>query len=148
MVSDCSLFFFHVYLFDHVSSSLWHMGSSLHCSDTSLGHRLSSCDRGSAVAVHGLRCPAACGILVPWSGIELTSPALQGGSLTNGPPGKSLQLLKTKAMTPWDVYTHCCSGITKKWNICESQNNGFTILLHDLFFPHPLAQRTELSTII
>lgn len=88
------------------------------------------------------------GTLVPWSGIELTSSALQGGSLTTGPSGKSLQLLKTKTITPWDVCTHWCSGITKKWNICESKSNGYTILLHDLFFPHPLAQRTELSTII
>ena len=30
------------------------------------------------------------GILVPLPGIELTSPALQGGFLTTGPPGKSL----------------------------------------------------------
>ena len=150
MVSDFSVvfFFFHIYLFDCVSSSLWSTGPSLHHSDPSLGHRLSSCDGGSAVAVHGLSCPAACGILVPWSGIELTSSALQGGSLTTGPSGKSLQLLKTKTITPWDVCTHWCSGITKKWSVCGSQNNGFTILLHDLFFPHPLAQRTELSTII
>jgi len=81
MVSDCSFFFFHIYFFDCVSSSLWHMGSSLHHLDPSLGHRLSSCDGGSAVAVHGLSCPAACGILVPWSGIELTSSALQSGFL-------------------------------------------------------------------
>ena len=40
---------------------------------------------GSVVVVHGLRCPAACGILVP----KLTSPVLQDGFLTTGPPGKS-----------------------------------------------------------
>ena len=43
----------------------------------------------SAVAVHGLSCPAACGILVPRPGIEPASPALEGGFLTTGPPGKS-----------------------------------------------------------
>ena len=32
----------------------------------------------------------ACGVLVPWPGIEPVSPALQGGFLTTGPPGKSL----------------------------------------------------------
>ena len=35
---------------------------------------------------------AACGILVPQTGIELMSPALQGGFLTLGPPGKSQEL--------------------------------------------------------
>ena len=38
---------------------------------------------------HRLSCPAACGILVPWPGIEPTSPALQSRFLTTGPPGKS-----------------------------------------------------------
>ena len=32
---------------------------------------------------------AACGILVPRPGIEPASPALEGGFLTTGPPGKS-----------------------------------------------------------
>lgn len=30
----------------------------------------------------------ACGILVPWPGVELVSLALEAGFLTNGPPGK------------------------------------------------------------
>ena len=38
---------------------------------------------------HGLSCPTVCRILVPGPGIEPTCPALAGGSLTNGPPGKS-----------------------------------------------------------
>ena len=33
--------------------------------------------------------PAACGILVPWPGIEPVSPAWKGGFLTPGSPGKS-----------------------------------------------------------
>ena len=36
----------------------------------------------------GLSCFAVCGILVPPPGIEPTSPALEGGFLTTGPPGK------------------------------------------------------------
>ena len=36
-----------------------------------------------------LSCSAACGILVPKPRIEPASPALEGGSLTTGPPGKS-----------------------------------------------------------
>ena len=40
--------------------------------------------------MHGLSCPVACGILVPQPGIKPVSPALEGGFLTTGPPGKSL----------------------------------------------------------
>ena len=43
----------------------------------------------SGVAAHRLSCPAACGISVPWPGIKLMSPALDGGFLTTGPPGES-----------------------------------------------------------
>ena len=51
---------------------LWSVGSRV------LG--LSSC------GVHGLSCPAACGILVPRPRIELVPSALAGGFLTTGPP--------------------------------------------------------------
>ena len=44
----------------------------------------------SLIAGCGLSCPVACGILVPRPGIRLESPALEGGFLTTGPPGKSL----------------------------------------------------------
>ena len=40
------------------------------------------------IAAHMLRCSMACGILVPWPGIEPASPALQGRFLTTEPPGK------------------------------------------------------------
>ena len=57
-----------------------------------------SCDKapalectGSVVVVHGLSYPAACGILVPGLEIEPVSPALAGGFVTTGPPGKFLQ---------------------------------------------------------
>ena len=43
----------------------------------------------SVVTACGLSCPVACGILVPRPGIEPASPALEGGFLTTGPPGKS-----------------------------------------------------------
>ena len=45
---------------------------------------------GSVVVARGLSCSVACGILVPRPGIEPTSPALAGGSLTTASPGKSL----------------------------------------------------------
>ena len=45
---------------------------------------------GFRVAAHGLTHPVACGILVLQPGIKPVSPALEGGFLTMGPPGKSL----------------------------------------------------------
>ena len=44
---------------------------------------------GSRVVAWGLSCPAACGTLVPWPGIEPVSLALEGRFFTTGPPGKS-----------------------------------------------------------
>ena len=44
----------------------------------------------SVVGAQGPSCFEACGILVPWPGIEPTSPALQGGFLITRPPGMSL----------------------------------------------------------
>ena len=46
--------------------------------------------RFSLVEVHGLSCPAACGVLVPQPGIKTASPALEVEFLTTGPGGKSL----------------------------------------------------------
>ena len=43
------------------------------------------------VARGGLSCSEACGILVPLPGIKPVFPALEGGCLTIGPPGKSLE---------------------------------------------------------
>ena len=44
----------------------------------------------SLVVVRGLSSSMACGILVHLPGIKPMSPALQGGFLTSGPPGKAL----------------------------------------------------------
>ena len=46
--------------------------------------------QASAAAAHGLRCSPARGVSVPQPGTKPTPPALQGGFLTTGPPGKSL----------------------------------------------------------
>ena len=54
----------------------------------------------SLVVVCGLSSSMACGILVPRPGIKPTSPALQGGFLTSGPPGKALCV----------VLSHCACG--------------------------------------
>ena len=50
--------------------SFWHTGSG-------------------AVTLRFSSCPAACGILVPWPGIETVFPAIQGRFLTTGSPEKS-----------------------------------------------------------
>ena len=47
----------------------------------------------SLAAAHGLSFPMACGILVPPSGIEPMTPALESRFLTTGPLGKSLYIL-------------------------------------------------------
>ena len=45
---------------------------------------------GFLIVVCRLSCLAANGVLLSWPGIEPGSPALQGGFLTTGLPGKSL----------------------------------------------------------
>ena len=46
----------------------------------------------SLVVAGRLSCPNPCGILVPWSGAEPQSPALEGGFLATEPPGKFLSV--------------------------------------------------------
>ena len=76
-------------LFWRAGSSLWREGFSLVVPQA-----------GPGVEAHGLHCPATCGILVPRPGIKPKCPALEGGFLTTGPPGKSLYLfLKFPAFT-------------------------------------------------
>ena len=47
----------------------------------------------SVVVMHGFSYPKAYGILVPGPGMKPASPALEGGFLTTGPPGKPHQQL-------------------------------------------------------
>ena len=66
----------------------------LHCTDSLAAAQWQRCGvsraRALAVVARGPSFSSACGILVSPRGIELTSPALQGGFLTTGPPRKSL----------------------------------------------------------
>ena len=75
--------FFSIYLFG------W---SCLRCSTWDLCYIMwhLSLWHTTIVGMHGFSCPLGCGILVPWPGIKPSSPALQGGFLTTGLPGKSL----------------------------------------------------------
>ena len=60
---------------------------SLSCGALSLHHDVGfSLIVESVLAVSGLRCPVACGVLVPRPGIEPVPPALEGRFLTTGPP--------------------------------------------------------------
>ena len=68
------------YLFGCVGSQLRPEGFSLY-------------HAGSFVVACGFSCSGVCGILATRSGTKPQSPALQGGCLTSGPPGKSLQFL-------------------------------------------------------
>ena len=63
----------------------------LHCSMQAFsGCRAQGLEYLASVFVaHGLSCPTVCGDL-PGPGIEPLFPALEGGFLTTGPPGKSL----------------------------------------------------------
>ena len=71
--------------FGCTGSSLWPMGCLL-LRTVSLDLAL-----GSVVVTLGLSCPVACGVLAPRPKTKPMSPALQGGFLTTGPPGKSLR---------------------------------------------------------
>ena len=76
-----------------MGSSLHWMGSFQYDTQTLL------VSTGSVVATCQPSCPAARGILVPWPGIELKSPALQGRFLTTGPSGKS----PIERLCPWEI---------------------------------------------
>ena len=56
-----------------------------------VAHRIIFLGTGSVVAVRELSFLLARGILVPWPGMKPASPALDGGFLATGPPGKSLE---------------------------------------------------------
>ena len=64
---------------------------------------------GFASWVPGLSCPEVCGILVPWSGIEPMSPAMEGGFLTPGPPRKSPAMMMSKLRKKMTTGTFPCS---------------------------------------
>ena len=60
----------------------------------------------------------ACGILVPQPGIEPTPPALEGGVLTTGPPGKSPEFSSLEAQWYSHVLKHQ-SFYTRIIDLCK-----------------------------
>ena len=82
---------------------------------------------GFVGAARGSSCPAACGILVPRSGIDFTSLILEGGFFTTGPPGKSpstLFLPSTKcpvtSLNPLLLFSLCYRR--GDWNLYKVNN--------------------------
>ena len=97
LTAAAAFFFFFKYLFIYFAA----LGLSCGTQDLSL-----LCAGFSLVAARGLSCPAACGILVPQPGMEPTSPALEGGFLTTGPPEKSLLLNPNERVSGTWTLTH------------------------------------------
>ena len=71
--------------------------------------------RVSPVAVHGLSCPMAFGILVSRSGIEPVSSALEGGFLTTEPAGMSLIISffwsNSSSLGLWELFQAGCRAL-------------------------------------
>ena len=92
-INKCNVFFL-LFIYLALLDLSWHSGSLLrHAGSFVVMH-------GSVVVLYRLRCPRACGILVPWPGIKPTSSALQGRLLTTGSPRKSFNIL----FLYWSLY--------------------------------------------
>ena len=126
--------------------SLQHTGSSLLFTGFSLvvawGFSLSSCGMrvpehvGSLVEARGLSCPVACGILVPWPGIEPPAPALEGGFFTTGPPRKSQAAGVSIPLAVWEkhlVIVRCIWGGVKETEITDAPKLSFCQQFQVLF---------------
>ena len=115
-----------------VSLQLWHVGFSLvvvcrfslsSCGTWAPGHVGSvvcgtwDLSLSSVVVARRLSCPTACGILVPQPGIEPTSPALDGGFFTTGPPGKSQRAynLDSVKIIFGSLCVSCQIGFLRTW---------------------------------
>ena len=78
---------------------------------------------GSEVVVHWLSCSAVCGILVPQSGVEPISPALQGRFLTPGLAGTSqsvilLESIVSQIIIPLLMLLMVCCDTQKLSGLC------------------------------
>ena len=75
--------------------------------------------QASVVVVQRISCSAACGILVPWPGRGPVSPALAGGFLPTGPPGKSCKLSYQTGLLRWENFPLVSWSVGRK--ICPSK---------------------------
>ena len=68
-------------------------------------------------------CPVECGVLVPQPRIELMSPALEGGFLTTGLPGKSqIYALNSNFLCSCCPAVECNSFLSYKWMSYERKH--------------------------
>ena len=74
-----------------------------------------------------LRCPAACGTLVPWQGIEPGTSALEGGFLITEPPGKSCRSFWGYFMRRYTFVHGYCSTSSLATFIMMSQKGGLQV---------------------
>ena len=95
---------------------------------------------GLSFSTQPLCCPAACGILFPGPGIELTSPALQGRFWT-GPPGKSflssLENIKVDFGRVKCFFSTKWSGNLRNCLAWESGDHDCTSLVTSIVFSSP-----------
>ena len=75
--------------------------------------------QASVAVVQRISCSTACGILVPWPGMEPVSPALVGGFLTTGPPGKSCKISYQTGFLRWENFHSSSWSVGRK--ICPSK---------------------------
>ena len=73
---------------------------------------------GSVIVVHGLSCSEACGIF-PDRGSNPCPPALAGGLLTTGPPGKSLEFLLIVCASMLSRFSHVWLFVTLWTVACQ-----------------------------
>ena len=96
---------------------------------------------GSLVAVRGLRCSVACGILVPRLEVEPIYPALAGGFLTTRSPGKSKHLFSNSC------YLVLGAGERGKWRgqgpALVSMSWGHSCPMEDSLPAHAFSPRWE-----
>ena len=86
---EASIYFQYIFIYlagSGLSCSMWLSCGIFHCG--AWAQQLQC--RASGSVVCELNCSVACGILVPWPGIEPVSPALQGVSSTTGHQGNPL----------------------------------------------------------
>ena len=82
--------------------------------------------RASAVVAHGLSCSEACGDL-PGSGIKPMCPALAGGFLTSGPPGKfslTFFIFFKPVITVGNLNSFLLENCTISFSTISSQGQG------------------------
>ena len=104
----------YVYLFNCLGSQLQHTGSSLHHVQSLIAVlRLTSCGSWAKQLWHtGLAAPGHVEILVPWQGMEPTTPASQDVFLTTEPPRKSLYYCLFISSIFWFFVKQCFSKIS------------------------------------